>query len=111
MNARNRERPVSQYLRDANAWYTKGARERTVIFSGPLSHGLAMLVLPAVFGALGWCVDLLLGTSPAFMVVFAAFGIVGNIVSAFYRYEARVERDDAGKPWTRRQSTGRTVQS
>jgi F0F1-type ATP synthase assembly protein I len=67
-----------------------------------LSHGLAMVVAPTVLGLLGAWFDSLAGTSPLFLIALAAFGVAGSFASAFYRYEQKISRHDAGKPWTRR---------
>jgi F0F1-type ATP synthase assembly protein I len=73
-----------------------------------LSHGLAMVAVPVVFGLLGSLLDGRIGTAPVFLLVFAAFGVAGAFASAFYRYEARINRQEAGKPWTRRNSRAET---
>jgi F0F1-type ATP synthase assembly protein I len=67
-----------------------------------ISHAMAMVAVPVVFGAVGWWIDSRIGTSPVLLLALAAFGIAGSFLSAFYRYEARIARLDEGKPWTRR---------
>jgi len=66
-----------------------------------LSHAMAMVAVPAVFGLAGWWLDSKLGTSPIFLLAFAAFGVVCSFASAFYKYERRMADHDAGKPWMR----------
>ncbi|MFA5884579.1 MAG: AtpZ/AtpI family protein [Acidimicrobiia bacterium] len=67
-----------------------------------LSHALAMVVGPLLMGLFGAWVDRLLGTGWVFAALFATLGAVGAVVSAYYRYEARMAEHDEGKPWTRR---------
>lgn len=71
-----------------------------------LSHGLAMIVAPVSFGALGWWIDTRLGTSPILLLALAAFGVAASFASAYYRYEQRIARHEDGKPWTRRFQAG-----
>jgi hypothetical protein len=67
-----------------------------------LSHGLAMITAPVVFGLLGAFLDRRVDTAPIFLLLFAVFGVAASFASAYYRYEARVAHDETGKPWTRR---------
>jgi len=62
---------------------------------------MAMVAVPALLGSLGALLDGAIGTGPIFLLAFAAFGVVGAFLSAFYRYEARIAEQDAGKPWAR----------
>jgi hypothetical protein len=94
-----RQRPVVELLRRGYSRYTSVPAPGT---AGPLSHGLAMIGLPVLLGFLGSLLDARLGTRPVFLIALAAFGVAGSFASAFYRYEARVARQEAGKPWTRR---------
>lgn len=83
-----------------------GLRERR--FSVPsseddaLSHALAMVVAPLCMGLFGAWLDARLGSGWVFAALLAGMGVVGAFVSAYYRYNARIERQDDGKPWTRR---------
>ena len=65
-----------------------------------------MVAVPVLFGLVGSVLDGRIGTAPIFLLVFAAFGVAGAFASAFYRYEARITRQEAGKPWTRRNARG-----
>jgi len=61
------------------------------------------LVAPAVlFALLGLWIDSALGTAPLFLLLLFAFGAAGTFASAYYRYRARSDALDAGKPWARR---------
>ncbi len=66
-----------------------------------LANGLELVVPTVVFTLLGLWVDSLLGTKPLFLVLFFVFGVVGTFASQYYRYRARSESLDAGKPWSR----------
>jgi F0F1-type ATP synthase assembly protein I len=81
-------------------------RQRAMNVSPPqgdaLSHGLAMVTAPVVFGLLGALLDEQTHTGPLFLLVFAMFGVAGSFASAYYRYTQRVADHDVGKPWTRR---------
>ncbi|MEX0666576.1 MAG: AtpZ/AtpI family protein [Acidimicrobiia bacterium] len=86
MNARHRQRPMLVPPPSGDA----------------LSHGLAMVTAPVVFGLIGAFLDSRVGTGPIFLLLFAVFGVAASFASAYYRYEYRVTHDEAGKPWTRR---------
>lgn len=61
-----------------------------------------MVVTPLAMGLFGAWLDRLLGTGWIFAAVLVALGIIGAFASAYYRYEAQMAEQDAGKPWTRR---------
>jgi len=81
------------------------ARRRRVSYptaeNDALSKGLAMVTVPALLGLLGAWLDSKAGTAPVFLIVFALFGLAGAFVSAYYRYQDRIRRHEAGKPWNR----------
>ncbi len=64
-------------------------------------HGLEIVIPTIVFALLGLWLDSTLGTSPLFLIVGFVFGAVGTFASQYYRYKARSEALDAGKPWSR----------
>lgn len=66
-----------------------------------LSHAVAMVLFLVLAGLLGAWIDSMAGTGPIFLLVLGAVGAVGAFASAYFRYEARMARHDAGKPWTR----------
>jgi len=67
-----------------------------------LSHALAMVVTPLIMGLFGVWLDNRLGTGWVFAAALATMGVIGAFLSAYYRYQARMAEQDAGKPWTRR---------
>ncbi len=66
------------------------------------SHAVSMVAVPVLLGVLGAWIDARGHTRPLFLILLGALGVVGSFVSAYYRYEERMARHDAGKPWTRR---------
>lgn len=67
-----------------------------------LSHALAMVVAPLCMGLFGAWLDSRLGTGWILAALLATLGVIGSFTSAYYRYEAQMAEQDAGKPWTRR---------
>ncbi len=61
-----------------------------------------MVAVPALLGLLGSWLDSLAGTGPWLLIGFALFGVAGAFISAYYRYEERIRRQEAGKPWNRK---------
>lgn len=52
-----------------------------------------------LFGLLGLGLDKLFGTRPVFMLVFGAIAFIGAFASTYFRYQARIAKDEEGKPW------------
>jgi hypothetical protein len=67
-----------------------------------LAHGIALVAVPVLLGLLGAWLDGFAGTRPILLLAFAAFGVAGSFASAYYRYEAKIARNDEGKPWARK---------
>lgn len=61
---------------------------------------LAMAI--AGFALVGVALDAWLGTRPTLTIGFIMFAAVGGFASAYYRYQARISRQDEGKAWTRK---------
>jgi F0F1-type ATP synthase assembly protein I len=78
----------------------KGARIDHVRGEGVV-HGFELVVPTVLFTLLGLWIDSALGTSPLFLVVGFLLGAAGTFASQYYRYKARSEALDAGKPWSR----------
>ena len=66
-----------------------------------LSHGMALVAVPVLFGFLGYLLDGQVGTGWVFAALFAAFGVACSFGSAYWRYERRIAKHDEGKPWAR----------
>jgi F0F1-type ATP synthase assembly protein I len=67
---------------------------------------MALVAFPAFLGGIGALFDSLAGTGPVLLIAFAAGGVVAAFASAWYRYERKIARHEAGKPWTRRAGGG-----
>jgi F0F1-type ATP synthase assembly protein I len=66
---------------------------------------MSLVAVPVVFGVVGWLLDSAVGTGPIFLFLFAAFGCACSFAGAYYRYETKIARHEAGKPWTRKQGS------
>ena len=71
-------------------------------FGEAVAQAFEFAAIPLLFAAFGWWLDDRLGTNPLLLVVLAAVGFVGVCLRTVYHYLARVEREEEGKPWTRR---------
>jgi F0F1-type ATP synthase assembly protein I len=71
-------------------------------FGEALAQAFEFAAIPLLFAAFGWWLDDRLGTSPILTVALGALGFVGVCLRTIYHYRARVEREEEGKPWTRR---------
>lgn len=67
-----------------------------------MSQSLELVVGPLLFALLGVWIDSRLGTAPWFAVGLLVFSAAGATISAYYRFQARAEAHDEGKPWARR---------
>ncbi len=71
-------------------------------FGEALAQAFEFAAIPVLFAAFGWWLDDRLGTRPILLVALAALGFVGVCLRTIYHYKAKVEREEEGKPWTRR---------
>ncbi len=78
-----------------------GAGEKRRHLGEGLASGLELIVPPVIFLLVGLWIDSVTGLRPLFTVVLFAFACAGTFASAYYRYRARSEAHDEGKPWTR----------
>ena len=81
-------------------WADRQAMNRG--FGEALAQAFEFAAIPVLFAGFGWWLDDRLGTSPILTVALAALGFVGVSLRTIYRYKAKVEREEEGKPWTRR---------
>ena len=56
-------------------------------FSDALGRGIDLALTPLVFGAIGWLIDRIAGTSPVFTIAVAAVGILGTAVKIKLGYD------------------------
>ena len=86
----------------------KAARSEDHKYRGEaFASGLELVVPTVVFTLLGLWADSSWGTAPLFLIVGFIFGAAGTYANQYYRYRARSEINDEGKPWSR--STSRTT--
>jgi F0F1-type ATP synthase assembly protein I len=67
-----------------------------------MSRSFELIVTPAVFGAIGYGLDRVLGILPVLTIVFGAFGVVGTFLSFWYRYDAQMRQHEAHRAESRR---------
>ena len=73
------------------------------------AHGIELAVTPLVFGALGWAIDRLAGTSPVFTIALAAFGVIGIVLKMWFTYDADMAAQEAKASWRRGAGTVTTA--
>ena len=72
-------------------------------FGDALAQAFEFAVTPILFALLGLWLDSRYGTGHLWVVVLSVLGIAGVCITGIYRYKAKVEKEEEGKPWTRRQ--------
>lgn len=77
-------------------------RSLNTTFGDALAYAFEFAVTPVLFAGLGWLLDRWLGTAPVLLVALAGFAFVGVSLRTVYRYKEKMEREEEGKPWTRR---------
>lgn len=68
-------------------------------FGNALGQAVELVVTPLLFLALGAWLDGRFGTRPVLTVVLCSLALCGVAVSSYYRYTARMAREDEGRPW------------
>lgn len=68
-------------------------------FGAALNNAFEIAVVPAIFAAFGWLVDLLLGTGPVFLAIFAVLGLVGTFAKLYYGYNREMGELEKAGPW------------
>jgi F0F1-type ATP synthase assembly protein I len=79
----------------------KAARSEDKYRGEAFASGLELVVPTVVFALLGLWADSSWGTAPLFLILGVLFGAIGTYVTQYYRYRARSEINDEGKPWAR----------
>ncbi|MFZ4516280.1 MAG: AtpZ/AtpI family protein [Acidimicrobiia bacterium] len=80
------------------SWATPKRRDEGEGFG----QAIELAVSIALFAAIGVGLDAWLGSRPLWTITFIALAAVGGFASAYYRYQHRIEKQDAGKAWTRK---------
>jgi len=75
-------------------------------YNDGLARGMEIVLSPLLLGALGWLLDGWLGTDPFLAVGFGLFGAAGIFAKMKLGYDRTMADVEAGKPWTRGQSSG-----
>jgi hypothetical protein len=72
-------------------------------FGDALAQAFEFAVVPVLFALFGLWLDSKFGSGHLWVVALSVFGITGVCVKTIYAYKAKVEKEEEGKPWTRRQ--------
>ena len=72
-------------------------------FDDGLSQALSLVAGPVLFAFLGYLLDEALGPGPIFTLVFGILAFLGAVLALYFRYQAAMARQEADKPWNRRQ--------
>ena len=73
-------------------------------FSDALAYSVQLVGTTVIFVLLGLWLDNSIGTRPLFTVALGLLAVIGQGISAYYRYMAAIAREEKGKPWTRNPS-------
>ena len=71
-------------------------------FGDGMSRAFELVATPLLFGLLGFLVDRVAGTTPAFVIALGAFGAVGTFVRAWYGYDAEMRTHESSARWASR---------
>lgn len=76
-------------------------------FGDGMSRAFELVATPFVFAGIGWLIDRVAGTSPVFVLVLGAFGVVGTFLRFWYGYDAEMRTHESSGAWVpREQRTG-----
>lgn len=78
---------------------TSDKRELYSGFGNSLAQAFELAAIPALFALMGWGLDRLFGTGPAFVVIFVVLALIGLAAKSFYTYKANMDAETAGRPW------------
>lgn len=70
-------------------------------FGDAMGRGLELALTLVVFGAIGWGIDRLAGTSPIFTLAFSAVGFAGISVKLWLGYDLEMRKHEAEGVWNR----------
>lgn len=66
-----------------------------------LSLSIELVVVPTLFGLLGWWLDGVFGIRPVLFVILLVGGVVGAVARVYFAYAISMTVQEKGKPWTR----------
>lgn len=78
-------------------------------FGDGMSRAFELVVTPLLFGAFGYLVDTVAGTSPVFVVALSLFAVVGTFVRMWFGYDAEMRSHEATGRWAPRNGSTATV--
>ena len=76
-------------------------REMYEGFGDTMTRAFEFVIIPLLFGFLGYLLDGRIGTRPLFMLIFGAVGALGCGLRAFYAYRYRIAQAEKDMPWNR----------
>ena len=68
-------------------------------FSDALAMAVEFVATPLLFALFGFWLDRVFGTCPVLAIVIGLIGLVGVVLRTYYWYQARMAREEEGKPW------------
>lgn len=77
-------------------------------FGDGLARAFEFALTPAIFAAGGYGLDRWLGIVPVLTIVLFLVCVAGMFARTWYAYEARMQAEDAGRPWAGAEG-GKTV--
>jgi hypothetical protein len=95
---------TSPALRKMAAWGSWGAwgtGDAASGYSQTLGRGFELTLTLVVFGAVGWFVDRLAGTSPTFTLLLGLLAFVGVALKLWFAYDLEMRQHDEGAIWSR----------
>jgi hypothetical protein len=70
-------------------------------YGNAMGRGIELALTLVVFGAIGWGIDRIAGTSPLFTLIFSIVGFVGISVKLWLGYDLEMRQHEAGAIWNR----------
>ncbi len=80
-------------------------RERQALndgFGGAMARAIELVMTPALFAAMGYGLDRLLGLHLVLTWVFGGLALAGMFLRMYYGYEADMRRHEAEASWARK---------
>jgi F0F1-type ATP synthase assembly protein I len=96
-----RHRSVPTTVRRAVGWGQSDPGQAGRDYSQTLGRGFELVLTLVVFGAVGWGLDRLLGTSPWFTLGLGLLGFVGISLKLWYGYDLEMREHERGAIWNR----------
>lgn len=65
------------------------------------SGGYELVISPLLLALIGFALDRWIGTTPLVTVLFAVIGLVGAVITLYYRYQHDMDEHEARAPWAK----------